>query len=43
MEKERVVVIHVTGGVAEVVECPNDVHVEIVDFDNLYAGEDYHN
>lgn len=33
--KERKVIIHVVGGVAEVFDCPDDVEIEIIDFDNL--------
>jgi hypothetical protein len=34
------VVIHVSGGVAEVAECPPEVEVEIIDWDNICADED---
>ena len=33
-EKRRKVVIEVVNGVAEVVICPDDVDVEIIDIDN---------
>lgn len=31
------VIIEVTGGVAEVTQCPDDVMVEIIDHDNQEA------
>ena len=41
----RKVIIHVRRGVAYVVECPEDVEVEIIDYDNLNYSDydhDYH-
>jgi hypothetical protein len=35
--KKRKVVIEVLGGVAYVKDCPEDVDVEIIDYDNLEA------
>jgi len=33
------VVIRVEGGVAELIECPEYISVDIIDIDNLKAGE----
>jgi hypothetical protein len=38
-ETLRRVVIEVSGGVAEVTECPDDVEVIIIDHDNEEEGE----
>lgn len=38
--KIRKVVIEVSGGVADVTECPDDVEVEIIDHDNEECGEE---
>lgn len=39
MDKPRVIV-EVSGGVAEVTQCPPQVEVEIIDHDNEPAPED---
>ncbi len=36
--KKKIVVIHVSGGVAYIAKCPRGVNVEIVDFDDAEAG-----
>jgi len=38
--KKKKVIIHVTGGIAYVYDCPKDVDVEIIDFDNINFIED---
>lgn len=35
----RKVIVEVSGGVAYVTECPDDVEVEIIDHDNEACGE----
>ena len=39
MEKQRVT-IEVSGGVAYVTRCPEDVEVEIIDHDDEFAPEE---
>ncbi len=39
MTQEYTVVIHVRGGVAEVEECPSNISVEIIDWDNMACEE----
>ena len=39
MDKNKTIIITVTGGVADIYHCPEDINVVMIDYDNLESGD----